>query len=178
MSTTIKIELCEEDRARLDKIIERLGNIGHHPDCSKCVKDVAGLMDKACEIIDKQPKPVSVSQNEDELKKMLEKAIGLKSEVKAEYEKEIDPEALRNAQEATENSAPVITPKTEKKPEAKESAPKVSLAELKAKVIKLMAVPDKREKVKAIVFQYAKKVTEVPEDKWAECYQQLTALEG
>lgn len=163
MSTIIKIELCEEDRARLDKIIERLGNIGHHPDCSKCVKDVAGLMDKACEAIDKPQKPAPAAPKDD-IEEMLKKAI--------------KPEAPKNAQDATENSTPTTTPKTEEKSKAEESAPAVSLAELKAKVIKLMAIPDKRDKVKAIVFQYAPKVTGVPEDKLAECYQKLNALEG
>lgn len=180
MSTTIKIELCEEDRARLDKIIERLGNIGPHPDCSKCVKGVAELIDKACETIDKQAKPEPAAPKDD-IKEMIEKVIAQAdprdgiTELTAAIN---SAEAPKNAQEAPENSTLPTTPKTEEKPEAEKAAPAVSLAELKAKVIKLMAIPDKREKVKAVVFQYAPKVTAVPEDKIAECYQQLTALEG
>lgn len=43
MNTTITIELCAEDRARLDKIIEKLGEI-QQPNCSACVKTVAEVV--------------------------------------------------------------------------------------------------------------------------------------
>ena len=39
MSNTITIELCAEDRARLDKIIE--GLVANTPKCDKCAKTVA-----------------------------------------------------------------------------------------------------------------------------------------
>lgn len=48
----LTIELCAEDRARLDKIIEGLARIEGHPDCSACVAGVASVMDKACDAID------------------------------------------------------------------------------------------------------------------------------
>ena len=57
---TIKIELCAEDRARLDKIIEGLAGL-RQPDCSSCVEGVASYMAKAAEVMDSQataPAPV------------------------------------------------------------------------------------------------------------------------
>lgn len=50
----ITIELCAEDRARLDKIIEKLGGL-RQPDCSACVKGVASYMDKAAAVMDARP---------------------------------------------------------------------------------------------------------------------------
>lgn len=58
----ITIELCAEDRARLDSIIELLGGL-RRPDCSSCVEGVASYMAKAAEVIDSQvaaPAPAPV----------------------------------------------------------------------------------------------------------------------
>ena len=50
----ITIELCAEDRARLDKIIEGLGAL-RRPDCSSCVEGVASYMAKAAEVMEAHP---------------------------------------------------------------------------------------------------------------------------
>ena len=66
---TIKIELCAEDRARLDRVIELLGGL-RRPDCSSCVEGVASYMAKAAEVMDSQrtaapaPAPVEAPKAE------------------------------------------------------------------------------------------------------------------
>ena len=49
----ITFELCAEDRARLDKIIDLLGGL-RQPNCASCVEGVASYMDKAAAVLDSQ----------------------------------------------------------------------------------------------------------------------------
>ena len=65
------------------------------------------------------------------------------------------------------------TPEAEKPAEV---APAPTEAELRGLVQKLVA-SGQRDAVKAIVQQYAARVSDVPEDKRAECIEQLKALE-
>lgn len=51
---TITIQLCAEDRARIDRVIELLGGL-QQPSCSACVEGVAKYMDHAAAIMDAQP---------------------------------------------------------------------------------------------------------------------------
>ena len=60
----ITVQLCDEDRARLDKIIERLSTLNTHPDCSQCVKDVAKTIDLANAAIDGQDAPEAPTPTE------------------------------------------------------------------------------------------------------------------
>ena len=66
---TIIIELCAEDRARLDRVIELLGGL-RRPDCSSCVEGVASYRAKAAEVMDSQvaaapaPAPVEAPKAE------------------------------------------------------------------------------------------------------------------
>jgi hypothetical protein len=53
----------------------------------------------------------------------------------------------------------------------------VTLEDIRKKVIALCAA-DKKAEVKAIVNEYAERVPDLPEDKWCEVYEKLTALEG
>lgn len=79
--------------------------------------------------------------------------------------------------EEIEPQAPVSPmPTTEPEPVA-EDAPAVTHKDVKELVIEL-AGAGKTDKVKEIVTAYAKKVTDLPEDKLAEVYKQLTALQG
>ena len=48
---------------------------------------------------------------------------------------------------------------------------------IRSKAITLAAA-GKKDQVRDVVHPYAPKVTELPEDKWAEVYEKLTALEG
>lgn len=76
-------------------------------------------------------------------------------------------------------TAPAEEKPTENPPEAEkpaEPAPVPSADELRGLVQKLIAAGH-RDAVKAIVQKYATKVIDVPEDKRAECIDQLKALE-
>lgn len=163
----ITVELCAEDRARLDNILEKLGALTLRPDCSKCAKDVAGVLENACEVIDR-----SKQQPEDAALEALRKAVNA--------------EPAKNAQEAPEvldhptlDPFPETPTATEETSEAKaeEPKPEVTMEMLRSKAIALAAA-GKKDKVRAVVHPYATKVTDIPTDKWAEVYEKLTALEG
>jgi predicted transcriptional regulator len=144
MSNTIIIELCAEDRARLDRIAEKL---------------------------DRMTAPVTGANPAPEVKQ----------EVKTPAEPPEQPT------EATEAAAlPVTQPEGETPTEAQEIAPaettepSVTLAEIQQKVVQLAAGSDasKKAAVRGIVNAYAKKVTDLPEDKWTEVWEKLIALES
>lgn len=157
MSNTITIELCQEDRARLDRLAEAL----ERKSCDKCTLAAMQYMQTVLSLA--KEKPDLVSQN---LAESISKA--------QEYAK--------NAPEAAEAPAPTTAPPKEEKPTAGESAEPtaektVGRADLRNMAIKLSA-SDKKERMKEIIRQYATKVSDVPEDKIAECYDKLVALEG
>ena len=143
MSNHITIELCAEDRARLDRLAEAL--------------------EKSCSV-------KAVEQKEDPVQKALADALDKASK------------ATESHAEATEEQTPTITPQTEEKPTREEPEPTapiqtVSRAELGAKVREMMTKGFK-EQTKEIVKSYAPTVPAVPDDKVAECYAKLVALEG
>lgn len=174
MISTITIELCQEDRARLDKIIEGLGKLGHHPDCSKCVKDVATVMDKACETIVAQQK--AERAGEDEKNDDLDQAL-----------REVLAEAPKNAQNAPKASDhPTLDPfpeqPTEAKPAPTESVKAVSASDFQQLAIALCR-QKKQPEIKKVLTEYglqtvSEVLTKVPEDKHGEVYAKLKALEG
>ena len=122
MSNRIAIELCAEDRARLDRLAEAL----ERRTCDKCVSAAIEYVKTPAAPTEEAPK-----------------------------------------QEATTEEAP---PGDE--PQAKQS---VDRAELRAKVIELSA-KGLKEQTRDIVKAYAPTVKDVPEDKLAECYNKLAAL--
>ena len=119
---TVTVELCAEDRARLDRIAELL-----------------------------TPTTMSVP------------------EIKA-----APAEPAPAAPVALAEEKPTENPPEAEKPA--EAAPVPSADELRALVQTLVAAGH-RDAVKAIVQGYAPKVTDVPEDKRAECIGKLKALE-
>lgn len=98
----------------------------------------------------------------------------------------IAPVALDMPQEQLKQAEPSnITPEPEKPkeepktetPEA--SKPSITNEQLQQKVVQLAASgSDKKAKVREIINRYAAKVSAIPEDKLAEVWQQLTALES
>ena len=108
-SMTVTLELCDEDRARLDRFINLMD--GFKPDTPE----------------------------------IMEKKLNL-------------PE-----QEAPKQEAP---------------EPNATMADVQALVRKLAAPSTgKRDAARDIVRKYAERVVEIPEDKLADVYQELTALE-
>ncbi len=133
MSNTITIELCAEDRARLDRLAEAL----ERKACDKCVT-------AAIQLVKNEQEPVVV-----------------------ETQTEI---------------TPVVEPLMEEKPTEKDPEPQtpvrtVARAELRAKVIDLSA-KGLKDQVRDVVKSFAETVKDVPDEKLAECYDRLVALEG
>lgn len=185
----LTVELCAEDRARLDKIIEGLAGLGKHPDCSKCVKDVAGMVEKACECIDKAgntPEKLTITKlkegdpgycpHDDEAQKAL-------AEVLSKDKAATPAESPKNAQEepkATDHPTldPFPAQPTATEVPSKASVKEVSTAELQQLVIALCRA-GKKDKVREVVNAYGvQTVAAIPEDKRTEVYGQLKALEG
>ena len=138
MSNTITIELCAEDRARLDRLTEAL----ERRTCDKCVTAAIDYV--------KQATPTA--------------------------------EAPTIAQDEPTQAPPTTTPPAEEKATGEEhaptqTAPTVDRASLRAKVIALSANGLKAQ-ARDIVMSYADTLKDVPDDKVAECYERLVALEG
>lgn len=129
-SITVTVELCAEDRARLDSILEAL----------------------------KQPHVSPATKHGDVI---IEEHVQLA-------------QAVQEAPVAAAEEKPTKNPPEAEKPA--EAAPAPTEAELRSLVQKLVA-SGQRDAVKAIVQQYAARVSDVPEDKRAECIEQLKALE-
>lgn len=161
MSNTLTLitELHADDRARLDTIIDLLGNL--------CLKQGA-------------------VQHPDEITQALTKAV---EEAKPTLDKFAEAtkqaqEAAKNAQDALDASTP-----TENTPESTDDAPAqpgaatepptptVTMDMLRSIAITLAAA-GKTVKVREVVHPYAPKVTELPESAWDEVYAKLKALEG
>lgn len=163
MSNTIVIELCQEDRERLDKLTAAL----ERKACNKCV---ATAMEFAKLRMD--PKPEKETETDPIQQKLAETLAKANEAV----------EAPETAVEEAETSTQPTTPPEEEQPteEAPATAPTVPTVtkdELKTKVIKLCA-KGLKEQARDIVRAYAQTVTDIPDDKVAECYGKLIALEG
>ena len=161
MSNTITIELCAEDRARLDAITARLDALA---------TQTQFIIEKAFD------KPIQTSADED-IRKALEDAI---NNSKPTFEEVA--ETPKNTTEEAEKPTLPITPKTEEVPTVAEE-PKatptrvITRAEIGTKVREMMTKGFKEE-TKEIVKSYAPTVPGVPDDKVTECYERLVALEG
>jgi hypothetical protein len=153
MSNTITIEFCAEDRARLDRLTAALER---------------RLERRIAQQEETQPDPV-----QQKLAETLAKA-------------ETPAEAPKSTTEAPEASAPPVTQPEEETPTEEKSAPAetvkptVTLAQIQQKVIQLAAGfgGSKKAAVREIINAHAKKVTDLPKDKWAEVWDKLTALES
>lgn len=160
MNYTFTIELCPEDRARLDRLAEAL----ERKACDKCVATAMECM-KTCQ----QPKA--------EESDPLDKAI---AETLAKAGAAVEPQ--KSPAEAVEETTLTTTPPEEEKPTeetptAEPTAPTVTHADVKALYIKL-AASGKRESAKAVIMPVSTTISGIPQDKIQEVYKQLVALEG
>lgn len=149
MSNIITIELCTEDRARLDRIIEALGN---HHNCEHCVS-AAITMTKAAQAEAETPT----------------------AEANEPAPTTNPPEEEKPAETPTEH--PLDAPPIEVDEPTAPEAPKVEPAEVQRKVVDLCSKGKKAE-VKAVIMTYAPNVSSIPADKLAEVLEKLNALEG
>lgn len=159
MSNTITIELCQEDRARVDRLIAAL----ERRTCDKCVASALEFVNKA------QPEQASADPVQQKLAETLAKASQ-------------PVEAPKNATGAAEASTPTTTPPEEETP--KEDMPAqpataktVNQKDVRAKYVEL-AASGKKEDARAILLSYATAISAIPDDKCQEVYDKLVALEG
>lgn len=147
----ITIELCAEDRARIDNLTAALLKIADaaYPATPEQVRRMIGSAEPAIEA----PKP----------KKEAPKA-------------ELKPEPVAEAPKAEPTPAPTPEPVKEGA-QATEPAKEVTVDELRAKVMQLINA-GKKDATRAIITSYAPNVTEIPADKRAEVLKKLNELEG
>ena len=164
----ITIRLCDEDRARLDKLTAALDRRA----CDSCVATALQIMK------DGTPDPVQTA-----LAETLAKAE--------------DPAgAPKTAPAAEETETPTTAPEVKEEPaEAKDAgdAPPVTLEQIQQKVVQLAAYynpspkdPEnveqakkvKKDRLRQIVQSRAKKVTELPAESWTAVWAELVALES
>lgn len=150
----IPIELCQEDRARIDKVIELL-TLSTGQRCQSGA-------DAVQQAFTEQP-PVEFTKDTPAEEKPAEPAQ--EAETKPYY---------------TEAQARATIAELEKAYEVikeADTAPRVSNADIQQKVIQLSAA-GKKAQVREIVTAVATKVSDIPEDKLAEVWAKLNALEG
>lgn len=148
---TLTVELGPESQAKLDKILEALEGVGHH-DCKSCVNTAMQAMGENLKIVTGQ-----------------------------------EPAEATNAAEtaAPETGHPVdeVSPHGDAEPAAvpeQPEAPWYTKADVQALVQKLAAPTSpehKRTGAKAIVKSYGAKVSDIPEEMYAEVMDKLTALD-
>lgn len=159
MSNTITIELCAQDRARLDRLSTAL----------------EALQPPALHLELPTPEQLSIDDVQQRLADTLAKA-------------EAPTKAPKNATEAAQAEALTIITPEEETPTAKEDAPAepvkptVTLEQIQQKVVQLAAGNGgaKKAQVREIINAYGAKVSDLKDqpDKWAEVFGKLTALEG
>ena len=155
----ITIELCAEDRARLDRMADLL---------EARIRQADRIM--AEEYGSDQP------VEPDPIQQKLAQTLA-----KASFPTEKPTEATgAPTVEATQTADPIEeTPTQEEDAPAAEAKPTVTQDQLQQKVMQLAAANNGalKAKVREVVNAYAKKVSDVPEDKRAEVWDKLTALE-
>jgi hypothetical protein len=155
MNNIITVELCAEDRARLDRLAAALEGKA----CDKCVASALTWS---------------------------EQQRGQEAPAQETTKAEAPAESTTEATGATEAAAPPVTQPEEETATAAEDAPveatepTVTLEQIQQKVVQLAAGfnGSKKAAVREIINTYAKKVADLPEDKWAEVWGKLTALES
>lgn len=163
MSNNITIELCSEDRARIDQLTLAIVSLG-------------GLIEKHI------PAPPSItsalSPDEEEI---IKKALAHSAREPAQRTK---PERATTTPPTAEaptapDSAPVAEEKT--------TEPAYTMQDLRGKVITLTGAREgeaaktaeaRKEKVKAIIRKYGANVPDIPVEKYPAVMQELNALEG
>lgn len=149
---TVTVELGPESQAKLDKILEALQGI--RPNCQRCTETAMQMMGENLKLI---PGEATVTASA--------------SETAA-------PETSHPADETTArvDPAPAVAPEQPTEPEGS----KYTKADVQALVQKLAAPTSpehKRTGAKNIVKSYGAKVSDIPEDKYAEVMDKLNKLD-
>lgn len=161
-SITVTVNLSEEDRARLDKIIEAL-----------TPQDLDSVIRARLDEIFKALKPQAPTP-------VIRKPIDIPEDKDAAQPTEPEtPEPVEAPQPEpdTEPAPQPEQPEPEQPEQPAPAAPQHTRAELQHLVVTLTSAGKKAE-VRAIVLAVAPKVSDIPEDKIDEVFKQLKALEG
>lgn len=162
-------ELCAEDRARLDRLTEAL----ERRTCDSCVASALTYAENVRKETSDAPKEIDLDAVQQKLAETMARASA-------------PAEAPKNApEEAKAETATTDHPADKELPWAAETAeekaePTVTLEQIQQKVTQLAAANNgaKKAEVREIVNAYAKKVSELPADKWTEVWSKLCALES
>ena len=175
MENTITLRLCDDDRARLDKITTLLESLLEkgRPDCSRCAQAVANTVGQYVNPAAEE-KPVQEPTAPQE--QAAEHPV-------ADPFPTPEPEAPTPAAAAPTQEAAA--------PEEEPQKPTVTLEQIQQKVVKLAAsgagVKDpalieqakaKKAKVRDIINAHAPKVSELPPECWDKVWAELIALES
>jgi hypothetical protein len=157
MSNKITIEFCTEDRARLDRLTIAL---------EKRVNQVAEY------IADEDPDQLTIDDAQTALAEAMARA-STPTEKPTEAAGEAKPSPASIDHPVDE------TPPWEVPAPAEEEKPTITQEQLQQRVTQMAAANNGalKTKVREIVQAYAKKVSDVPEDKRADVWDKLTALE-
>lgn len=157
----ITIELCAEDRARLDKLTDALE--ARVAQVRYCITNGLLTIDEAPDEVNEALKQVLADAEEASAKA----AKKPQDEAEAPNPTENPTEALNEAQAEPAKATQAEEPKK----------PTVTMQMLTNKAITLSAA-GKKDQVRDVVHQYAKTVTSLPADKWDEVWEKLNELEG
>ena len=157
---TIEIQLCKEDRARLDRIIEGLDKINR--DCSKCVKAASEAVHGVVETLTAKPDAKAEAAPES--------PTAPQNETKAQPQEVVNPVEENNTPEPTEGDT-----------QPEEVKPKVTLEQIQQKVLQLATANGgaKKAQTRAVINVYCSKVSDLIDqpEKWDEVWEKLAALE-
>ena len=158
MSNNITIELCAEDRARLDRLTAALERRA----CDKCVATAMAAMNAP-----QQP------ATPDPVQKALAEAL---------EQAETPAEAPQEPAGATEAETPATTQADEEQPaaaaDAPEAAPVVTVDDIRERYVALVSSGKKDVARDTIKSYNVTKISDIPAGKCAEVMAKLNALEG
>lgn len=157
MSNNITIELCAEDRARLDRLAAAL----ERRNCDSCVSP-------ALKIMNDQQQPAARAER-DPIKELL-------------ADTKEPAETPQEAVGATEAEAPATTQAEDEKPateaQASEATPAATVDDIRQRYVALVASGKKDEARDTIKSYGVTKISDIPAEQCAEVLAKLNALEG
>lgn len=162
MSNNITIELCAEDRARLDRLAAALE--AHN--CERCVSTALKAHNDLCAMMQQPAEPDPIQQ------KLTEVLANAKQATEAPQE----PAGAAEAETPATTQEPEEKPATEAK--ASEEAPVVTVDDIRQKYVALVASGKKDEARDTIKGYGVTKISDIPAEQCAEVLAKLIALEG